>query len=296
MIAGDRNRFAIECELAEQTDRWLLGRFRFWLCGVPVGNWEDQADLRGCVRWLLEFANVPRNRFEPSLASADAEEVFRRVYDPVIGLDGAGASVENAYARFHISHLGMSSFDQCDLLLVVDESGGERCLWRQAGSVSIQECRLRPQEMARVAKAFCAAFDREHGAVVGEVCQIAPKPKEQSVCIQDLLILGLDDRIQVADVASVTLTTGGGRSPKECREFSLELIRWLLDEGLAEAGEVTDGVGFVPWEVSVPEAVARIEREWVGTGPGLGEIGWLNLTEKGQAEAEALWAEQSGPG
>src|SRR5687768_1015721 len=104
MIAGNPNRFAIECEPLEQSGGWLLGRFRFWLCGKPAGNWDDHADLRGCVRWLHDFANVPRDRFERSLSSAKAEEVFRRLYDPVMHTGKRPAPVQDAFSRFHISH------------------------------------------------------------------------------------------------------------------------------------------------------------------------------------------------
>ncbi len=81
MLVGRHDRFAIEAELEEVIDGWILGRFRFWLCGEPVGNWDDTADLRGCVSWLRDFAARPRDRFEPSLAGATPQEIFKNVYD-----------------------------------------------------------------------------------------------------------------------------------------------------------------------------------------------------------------------
>lgn len=160
MIVGNRQRFAIEAELKEIVDGWVLGRFRFWLCGESVGNWEDSVDLKGCARWLRDFSSNPRNRFEASLVSASPEEVFQKVYEPVIGESVGRASIADAYGRFHISHLGMSAFENFDILLLKDASGGERCLWREGGG-TVQECRLWRNEMENVAASFCDLFDRE---------------------------------------------------------------------------------------------------------------------------------------
>lgn len=165
MIAGRQQRFAIEAAPEERLDGWVLGQFRLWLCGLPVGNWDDSADLRGCVRWLRDFATVPRNRYEPALAAAPAEEIFRCLYDLVMGGGASSTPYENAFARFHISHIGMSSLEQFDMLLLHDAHGGQRCLWRHAGSTKIQDCRLWRNEMESVAGEFCELFEREMGVI-----------------------------------------------------------------------------------------------------------------------------------
>lgn len=161
MIVGTKDRFAIEAEPDEAEGGWVLGRFRLWLDGEPVGNWDDAADLKGCVGWLRDFATVPRDRFEPSLDGVEAEQVFRRVYDPVMTGAIDGTPIRDAYARFHISHLGMSALERYDILLVKDAGGGERCLWRKAGENQIRECRLWRNEMETTAAEFCSRFDQE---------------------------------------------------------------------------------------------------------------------------------------
>lgn len=166
MIIGNRERFAIEAEIEEEVSGWILGHFRFWLCEKPVGDWSDSVDLRGCVRWLRDFHTNPRERHEAMLSTRTAEEVFRLVYDPVIA-GGESASgqpqVRDAYSRFHISHLGMSSFERFDLLLLKDANGSERCLWRAAGTKKVFECRLWRNEMEAVAADFCDWFERRGG-------------------------------------------------------------------------------------------------------------------------------------
>jgi hypothetical protein len=107
-------------------------------------------------------------------------------------------------------------------------------------------------------------------------------------CLEDLLTRGLDDWIQAAEVDSVSRTTGGAKADETRRELSLQLIRKLLEDGLAEAGMVEEQGGFVPWGIPVEDAMQRIEREWPrrSSGPGLGEVCWLNLTAEGQALAQ----------
>lgn len=161
MIAGDKQRFAIEAEPQESVDGWILGRFRFWLCGEAVGNWDDAADLKGCVGWLRDFATKPRERFEPSLEEASPREVYERAYEPIMTSGAKSPPIADAFARFNISHLGMSAFELFDILLLKDSNGGERCLWRRAGEEEVHECRLWRNEMETVANDFCDRFDQE---------------------------------------------------------------------------------------------------------------------------------------
>lgn len=169
MIAGNKDRFAIEAELESSQDGWIFGRFRFWLCGNQVGNWSDINDLKGCVHWLRQFATSAKDRYDPKLATADPESVFRIAYDSVMAgarERGLRETIPNTVDRFHISHLGMSSFDRFVLLLLKDEHGAERCIWREA-EAEIHECRLWRNEMESVAAQFCRMFDEEVAARFG---------------------------------------------------------------------------------------------------------------------------------
>ncbi len=119
MIVGNPDRFAIEALIDGVEGGWILGRLRFWLGNMPVGNWEDVVDLNGCVGWLRDFYHNPRNRFEPELDGLLPEDVFAKCYDPVMaGAAPNAGQIMNAYSRFHISYLGMSSFERFDLLLL----------------------------------------------------------------------------------------------------------------------------------------------------------------------------------
>ena len=164
MIVGDRSRFAIEAEPDSFVEGWILGHFRFWIDGKDVGDWDDAADLKGCLWWLKDFQRNPWDRFDASLVGLDPCHIFRLLYDTVMAPGGIAnpeeQPVPNAYPRFHLSHLGMSSFEQFDLLLVKDEAGRERLLWRKADSAVIHEFTFEPNEMEVVAGQFCDQFEK----------------------------------------------------------------------------------------------------------------------------------------
>lgn len=165
MLNGSIEKFAIEAIVVERPKGWILGHFRFWINGKPVGDWDDTVDLKGCVEWLLDFVSNPKNRYEPGLDSKSAEDIFEIAYDPVIAgtvtVDDAELPIPDPFARFHISHLGMSSFEAFDILLLKNELGMERVLWRRAGETKIEECLLDPDTMESTALAFCSEFQSE---------------------------------------------------------------------------------------------------------------------------------------
>ena len=169
LLAGNPARFAIEAEVEPATDDWIFGRIRFWLFGVAVGDWTDSADLKGCVRWLRDFAEEPRDRYDARLTGLSNEAIFDLIYTPVMDgrrgiADPDEQPIPRAYSRFHITHLGMSSFDRYVLLLVKEADGRERCLWRGGGDEVIRDCWLWPNEMERVASDFCDQFARLTGS------------------------------------------------------------------------------------------------------------------------------------
>lgn len=109
-------------------------------------------------------------------------------------------------------------------------------------------------------------------------------------CLNTLLVSGLDDWVQAAEVASVARMEGGAKSEEALRDISLTLIRHLLEQELMEAGTIIEKEGFAPWGVPVNEAMNRITHDWPAgsRSPELGGVCWLNLTAKGQVQAEQI--------
>jgi hypothetical protein len=156
MIVGNPERVAVETVVESEEDGWLLGRFRLWCGGLGVGNWDDCVDLRGCVRWLTDLRDNPRDRYEPGLFELAGADVFEWVHAPVIfpAVTAKKLPPKDAFARFHVSHIGMSSFERWDLLFIKNEVGEERLLWREGESQVVREVRLDAGELERTVDEF----------------------------------------------------------------------------------------------------------------------------------------------
>ena len=122
MLIGDKQNFAIEIKLLEIVDGWMFGTFLFWLAGEAVGDQRDrQVDLKGCINWLKDFGHNSRNRFEPGLYNMELNRAFLLLNESVIpgkqDIIFVKEPYDDVFSRFHIEHLGMSSFDQLNMIL-----------------------------------------------------------------------------------------------------------------------------------------------------------------------------------
>lgn len=87
--------------------------------------------------------------------------LYDSVMDPT--LPDQSVSIEDnsdIYRRYHISHLGMSSFDRIGLLLV-EEPECQRVIWHETGDPTIYEVKLPVGEMQRIGEAFCQWFQEQ---------------------------------------------------------------------------------------------------------------------------------------
>jgi len=111
-------------------------------------------------------------------------------------------------------------------------------------------------------------------------------------CIDDLLMRGCDDWVNAAEVTSVAKFTGHAQSEDEIRSVSLKLIGEVVQQGLMEIGDLPDeGRRLKLWPMTSQECLDRVEREWnaLGRNPSLGEICWLQNTDKGDALGEEVF-------
>ncbi|MEV8520178.1 Imm42 family immunity protein [Dyella marensis] len=140
MIVGQRERFAVEIDVAMVIDGWVYGSFIFWIDGMKVGDMSDlSVDLKGCWHWMRDFIENPMDRFEPGLYEMDKRQIYLRLASPILyGGDPTGFAKEmyqQTYERFHVAHIGMSSFDNVALLLVKDKDGREHLVWEDGGEI-----------------------------------------------------------------------------------------------------------------------------------------------------------------
>lgn len=154
MLFGSRERFAVECEIAEAVNGWVLGTFCLWINGQVVGDQNDNSvDLNGCLNWLRDLVSKPRNRHEPGLYEMSKDQVFLRLASSVLASDDPHDFVKERYqdtfSRFHISHIGMSSFDRVTILFLKNEHGMERLVWK-TGNKEIADAYLSAGEIEHV--------------------------------------------------------------------------------------------------------------------------------------------------
>ncbi len=140
MVIGEKEKFAIEIKILDHYDRWVVGNFLFWIDGLMVGDPEDTSvDLKGCINWLEDFVEKPRDRYEPGLYEMDKDRAYLLLCSSVLPGNQDARFVEekyeNIFSRFHITHLGMSSFDRFSVLLVENENGEQRCIWQSGQDI-----------------------------------------------------------------------------------------------------------------------------------------------------------------
>lgn len=104
--------------------------------------------------------------------------------------------------------------------------------------------------------------------------------------VANALYRGLDDWLMAYDTAWAA-HVGGAASVAEKKDGALAVIESMLRRGSAVIGDVSED-GFTPWEDSIDEALNRAVAMWPeDDDPSLG-LFWLELTETGVAEAEAV--------
>ena len=135
MIFGDESKFAIDCSVVEIVDEWVFGKFLVIINNYTLGDFDDESvDLNGCVNWIKDFLERPKNRYEAGLFEMKSDELYKVIGAPVLVHENPDRLLQekyqDTYSRFHISHLGMSSFEFVVFLLLKNENGVERCVWR----------------------------------------------------------------------------------------------------------------------------------------------------------------------
>jgi hypothetical protein len=163
MLIGNRERFAVDWEIREINDHWVFGYFIFFINGTVIGDPADfSVDLKGCLGWIKDFLINARDRYEPGLYGMEKDDAYLLLASSVLAREDKQRSVQEAYqdtfARFHISHIGMSSFDRFTLLLVKDRNGEERCIWKMP-SGEVMDAHLQPGEIESVFRELVSVME-----------------------------------------------------------------------------------------------------------------------------------------
>jgi hypothetical protein len=114
-----------------------------------------------------------------------------------------------------------------------------------------------------------------------------PGSRAQETLRGDILAVGVDDFVSMADVQGLIDDGGLAESAAECQRLVMDTVRSLLKEGLVEVGVIPSpsSPGFKTWPGTVDEVMTRFADRFVERYDNRHEWAykiWLNLTAKGR--------------
>lgn len=166
MVVGDQNSFAIESNVFERVDGWVFGTFLVWIGGCVVGNRCDEGvHLKGCLGWLGDFVVDHEKAVDQPFFDMELEALFDTIFRGVIsaypdGHEGYDPVKQSYYERFHISHIGGSSFDAISIAVVGSLDGRYRFVW-QSGNDPVSEAIVPMKEVHAVMTSAIEALGAE---------------------------------------------------------------------------------------------------------------------------------------
>ncbi len=113
-----------------------------------------------------------------------------------------------------------------------------------------------------------------------------PGSSAQDTLRGDILAVGVDDFVSLADVRGCVDTGGLADTAADCQQLVVDTVRSLLAEGLVEVGVLSpSSPGFKAWPGTLDEVMARFADRFVAHYDDRYEWAykiWLNLTAKGR--------------
>ncbi|HEY4117041.1 MAG TPA: hypothetical protein VGM56_04275 [Byssovorax sp.] len=105
--------------------------------------------------------------------------------------------------------------------------------------------------------------------------------------IDEIVLQGSEDWVY-SPIVVRAVEGATGFSGESLLRATLEVVREILNRGLMEVGD--EGPGFVPWRMTVPPSVARIEAKWRAAGLDAKQDFdcWFANTVAGNQRAQAL--------
>lgn len=128
-LVGDKNTIAFEYKIDFVSKGVCYGVFFLWIKNSRIGDPEDTTHLNGCFNWIADLPKEILSLQNDSLYNGEKDLVFKElmsIYE---------TSSDSLLNKFHITHIGMSSFDGIHLLLVKNTSGLEKFIWEVDGGV-----------------------------------------------------------------------------------------------------------------------------------------------------------------
>ena len=146
MLSGDKSTFAIESEIRDAIDSFVYCKFRFWVAGNPIGDWNEEVVLgvlRHSANVLMRYQG---DRCLDVASNMNTEQLWQHI-DRIANSDDPDdlhISLEGRYRQRYLLHeISYESVGKVCKIIVVDRNDGyQRLLWKCNGDNEIQELTL----------------------------------------------------------------------------------------------------------------------------------------------------------
>lgn len=145
MLFGDTAEFAIECEVVEQVEAFVYCRFRLWLAGKPIGDFEHESVLGTIAFSVQSFLRYRgRRQLPPNLPGAtDLERLtaLTQSDDPETMQVALDLGARNRFALHEVADdaVGMSAD-----VYVIDGEGEQMIIAKSPRTVGEMVVRVLP--------------------------------------------------------------------------------------------------------------------------------------------------------
>jgi hypothetical protein len=130
---GQPCRFAVEVGDIDRefspTEPFLA--FRFWLGGVPLGDWEDRISLKASIAWARLFVSHSSERETSRFPEMSAYDMYLHVYRRFFDSDYATEPQVSRNLRdlCHLDSIGMGAIeDKVGVIAVATKDNMERVI------------------------------------------------------------------------------------------------------------------------------------------------------------------------
>lgn len=163
MLIGNKNSFGIEYEIRDRFGSFIYCNFRFWLGGIPVGDWDEECVLGVLIHSAVGFIEYRGNRhfiggdlLEPQILWNRIKEFTDTGNDEMLWI-----GIEGQYRmRFLLHLIADDSLETVADVVVVDRADRmQRLLWCRLDDNIVNELILEKETVDDVVAKFieCAA-------------------------------------------------------------------------------------------------------------------------------------------
>ena len=158
MLFGDKEKFALECEIDAEIGAHLYGYFRFWINGYSAGDFDEVLDLRESSRFGRDIlkASVRRPWVD---TTTPADVLLYEFYERYVGFSAIRAPSPWDRDAFLLDEMGRGSTRDKFIVIALRSKNGERVICREYARNIIKETTVPPRVCDFLVREYCDWVD-----------------------------------------------------------------------------------------------------------------------------------------